>query len=50
VAERTLLNSDTGLVRLYEKWMKTGSARVGVMLREQGVPAIVGVPRGRFVQ
>jgi len=50
VAERTLFNSDMGLVRLYEKWMKTGSARVGVMLREQGVPAIVGVPRGRFVQ
>jgi len=50
VAERTLLNSDMGLVRLYEKWMKTGSARVGVMLREQGVPAIVGIPRGRFVQ
>jgi hypothetical protein len=50
VAERTLLNSDAGLVRLYEKWMKTGSARVGVLLREQGVPAIVGVPRGRFVQ
>src|SRR3954467_912754 len=50
VAERTLLNSDTGLVRLYEKWMKTGSARVGVMLREQGVPAIVGAPGKRFVQ
>ena len=50
VAERTLLNSDTGLLRLYEKWMKTGSARVGVLLREQGVPAIIGLPRGRFVQ
>lgn len=50
VAERTLLNSDTGLMRLYEKWMKTGSTRVGILLREQGVPAIVGVPRGRFVQ
>jgi hypothetical protein len=50
VAERTLLNSDTGLVRLYEKWMKTGNARVGVLLREQGVPAIVGTPRKRFVQ
>jgi hypothetical protein len=50
VAERTLLNSDTGLVRLYEKWMKTGNARVGVLLRQQGVPAIVGAPRKRFVQ
>jgi hypothetical protein len=50
VAERTLLNSDTGLVRLYEKWMKTGNARVGVLLREQGVPAILGAPRKRFVQ
>jgi hypothetical protein len=50
VAERTLLNSDTGLVRLYEKWMKTGNARIGVLLREQGVPAIVGMPRKRFVQ
>ncbi|MFL5393740.1 MAG: hypothetical protein ACJ79G_12950 [Myxococcales bacterium] len=50
VAERTLLNSDTGLVRLYEKWMKTGNARVGVLLREQGVPAIVGAPGKRFVQ
>jgi hypothetical protein len=50
VAERTLLNSDTGLVRLYEKWMRTGNARVGVLLREQGVPAIVGAPGKRFVQ
>jgi len=50
VAERTLLNSDTGLVRLYEKWMKTGNARVALLLREQGVPAIVGGARGRFVQ
>ena len=50
VAERTLLNSDTGLLRLYEKWMKTGNARVAVLLREQGVPAIVGAPRKRFVQ
>jgi hypothetical protein len=50
VAERTLLNSDTGLMRLYEKWMKTGNARVAVLLREQGVPAFIGVPRGRFVQ
>jgi len=50
VAERTLLNSDTGLMRLYEKWMKTGNARVGVLLREQGVPAIVGAPGKRFIQ
>lgn len=50
VAERTLLSSDTGLLRLYDKWMKTGSARVALLLREQGVPAVVSSSGKRFVQ
>jgi hypothetical protein len=30
--------------------MKTGSVRLATLLREQGVPALLAVPKGRFVQ
>src|SRR5205823_2765062 len=36
---------DTGLVRLYERWLKTGSDRLASLLVRQGV-----VPRRGFVQ
>jgi hypothetical protein len=45
VSERTLASTDTGLVRLYERWLKTGSDRLAAMLLKQGV-----VPRKGFVQ
>src|SRR2546425_9106563 len=50
VSERTLASSNAGLVRIYEKWMKTGSARIATLLSEHGVPAVLAVPKGRFVQ
>lgn len=45
VSERTLASTNLGLVRLYERWMKTGSERLAAMLVKQGV-----VPRKGFVQ
>jgi hypothetical protein len=50
VSERTLASSNAGLVRIYEKWMKTGNARIATLLSEHGVPALLAVPKGRFVQ
>ncbi len=45
VSERTLHSTNTGLVRLYERWLKTGSERLANLLVKQGV-----VPRKGFVQ
>jgi hypothetical protein len=45
VSERTLASTDGGVVRLYERWLKTGSDRLASLLVRQGV-----VPRRGFVQ
>src|SRR5256712_6991899 len=45
VSERTLASTDAGLIRLYERWMKTGSERLAAVLVRQGV-----VPRRGVVQ
>ena len=45
VSERTLASTDAGLLRLYERWMKTGSERLATVLVRQGV-----VPRRGFLQ
>jgi hypothetical protein len=37
VSERTSCVSNADLLRLYEKWLKTGSARSGQLLAERGV-------------
>lgn len=37
VSERTSLTSDSDLLRLYEKWMRTGSKRNGDLLAEKGI-------------
>jgi hypothetical protein len=37
VSERTSLTSDTDLLRLYEKWLRTGSRRNGDLLAEKGI-------------
>jgi hypothetical protein len=37
VSERTALTSDTDLLRLYEKWVRTGSRRNGDLLAEKGI-------------
>jgi hypothetical protein len=51
VSERTLMSTNAGLLRLYERWMKTGSVRLAGLLNQQGGLALapVGV-KGRFVQ
>ncbi|HYZ89692.1 MAG TPA: hypothetical protein VE620_10390 [Myxococcales bacterium] len=50
VSERTLASSNAGLLRVYERWMRTGSARVALVLSEHGVPAVLSGPKGRFAQ
>ena len=37
VSARTLLTSDADLLRLYEKWLRTGSRRDGDLLAERGI-------------
>jgi hypothetical protein len=37
VSERTSLTSDSDLLRLYEKWLRTGSRRNGNLLAEKGI-------------
>lgn len=37
VSERTLASTNAGLLRLYERWMKTGSDRLATVLVRQGV-------------
>src|SRR5439155_13333156 len=45
VSERTVASSNAGLLRIYEKWMKTGSVRIATLLSEHGVPAILALPK-----
>jgi hypothetical protein len=45
VSERTLASSEAGLIRLYERWLKTGSDRLANALVRQGL-----VPRKGFLQ
>ena len=45
VSERALHSTNAGLIRLYERWLKTGSDRLATELVRQGV-----VPRKGFVQ
>src|SRR5438874_9966383 len=45
VSERTLASNDAGLVRLYERWLKTGTDRLASLLVRQGV-----VPRRGVVE
>jgi hypothetical protein len=49
VSERTAVTSSSDLLRLYEKWMRTGSARDGQKLIDRGI-----LPNGtignRFIQ
>jgi hypothetical protein len=46
VSERTLASSESGLLRLYERWLKTGSDRLANALVRQGLVP----PRKGFVQ
>lgn len=48
VSERTLASTNAGLVRLYERWMKTRSERLAGLLAQQGV--LASMPKKGFVQ
>jgi hypothetical protein len=45
VSERTSMTNDRDLLRLYERWVRTGSPRNGQLLAEQGI-----VPNASFVK
>jgi len=45
VSEQTLATNDAGVLRLYERWLKTGSDRLASALLQRGV-----FPRKGFVQ
>jgi hypothetical protein len=49
ISERTTLGSTTEVLRLYEKWLRTGSARDGQRLIERGILPNQSIGR-RFVQ
>jgi hypothetical protein len=52
VSERTAASTNAGLLRLYDKFLRTGSMRLSCILRGQGmaVPIPVVAPRGRMAQ
>ena len=49
VSERTSLTSNTDLLRLYEKWLRTGSRRSGDLLASRGIVPNTSVG-SRFIQ
>ena len=46
VSERTSMSSDQDLLRLYEKWLLTGSRRSGELLAERGIVPNASVAAG----
>ena len=49
VSERTALSSNSDLLRLYEKWLRTKSVRSGSLLAERGIVPNASVG-SRFIQ
>jgi hypothetical protein len=49
VSERTALGSSTDVLRVYEKWLRTGSTRDGQRLVERGIVPNSSISR-RFIQ
>jgi hypothetical protein len=47
VSERSACTSNTDLLRLYERWIKTRSRRTGQLLVERGVVPNASIPSGR---
>lgn len=47
ISERVAVSTNQGVVRLYERWMKTGSGRLTRLLAEKGV---VPIPRPGWCQ
>jgi hypothetical protein len=50
VSARTSLTNDADLLRLYEKWVRTGSRRNGDLLVEKGIVPNAGATRSRLQQ
>ena len=42
ISDQSLLSNDTALLKLYEKWLNSGSGRIHRMLAENGVVASAG--------
>ena len=49
ISEQTALTSSADLLRLYEKWMRTGSSRDGKKLIDRGIVPNVSIGK-RFIQ
>jgi hypothetical protein len=49
ISERTALSNTADVMRLYEKWLRTGSARDGRRLIERGVIPNHSIGK-RFIQ
>lgn len=49
ISERTGSTSSRDLLRLYERWLRTGSVRTGQQLAEQGIPPNQSIGK-RFLQ
>ena len=49
ISERTSLSSCRDVLRLYERWMRTGSIRAGQLLVDQGIPPNSSISK-KFVQ
>jgi len=49
VSERTAVNSSADVLRLYEKWLRTGSVRDGRKLADSGIVPNVSIGK-RFIQ
>ena len=49
ISERTTLSSHTDVLRLYEKWLRTGSERDGHRLVERGIVPNTSIGK-RFIQ
>lgn len=47
VSEKTSLNKDSDLLRLYEHWLKTGSERAARLLCQEGILPIRNVPSSK---
>jgi hypothetical protein len=50
VSARTSLSNDADLLRLYEKWVRTGSRRNGDLLVEKGIVPNASVTASRLIQ
>ena len=47
VSEASRLTSSGSVVRLYERWMQTGSPRAAALLAEHGISPMRGTPESR---